>query len=366
MIQRERVVEEKADYFLLLFLILVFLSFIPALINGVNMFYWFRELIPFLSFILFFLVITEVKNEKHILYIILSIFAVSASFAINNILTYLKLLADVRYFWEILSSRQVVGEINFTSSLILGLCLLISPIPKKYKLIIIPFVLIMGLSLALTFSRGYWIAFILATFILFIISKKREKISLFLYGVIFAVILFLFVSLYFGGLSGFVGISFLKRFPSINDIFTDISFLNRISEMKGLLKSIKYYFVSGAGLGARFDYFDIIFYRNFNTWYSHNAFLYLLFKLGLPSLISFLCFYFIVIKYGFSLIKTSTNVILNNIAKGTVALLISMFFLSVSSPQFFQKDSVLIITLLSGLVRNFHKKYCKVKLEQKD
>jgi hypothetical protein len=198
MIQRERVVEEKADYFLLLFLILVFLSFIPALINGVNMFYWFRELIPFLSFILFFLVITEVKNEKHILYVILSIFAVSASFAINNILTYLKLLADVRYFWEILSSRQVVGEINFTSSLILGLCLLISPIPKKYKLIIIPFVLIMGLSLALTFSRGYWIAFILATFILFIISNNREKISLFLYGVIFAVILFLFVSLYFG------------------------------------------------------------------------------------------------------------------------------------------------------------------------
>ena len=220
---------------------------------------------------------------------------------------------------------------------------------------------VMGLSLALTFSRGYWIAFILATFILFIIANKKEKISLLLYGVIFTVILFLFASLYFGGLSGFVGISFLKRFPSINDIFTDISFLNRISEMKGLLESVKYYFVSGAGLGARFDYLDIIFYKNVNAWYSHNAFLYLLFKLGLAGLISFLCFYFIIIKYGFSVIRTSNNGILNSIAKGTLALLIAMFFLSVSSPQFFQKDSVLIITLLSGLVRNYHKKYCKVK-----
>ena len=113
----------------------------------------------------------------------------------------------------------------------------------------------------------------------------------------------------------------------------------------------------------RTSVFDIIDNVTVNTWYSHNAFLYFIYKLGLPGLITFLLFYFSIIKYGIEFIKTESNAIENPAAKGTVALFIAMFFLSISSPQFYQKDSILIIALLGGLIRNFHERYYTRKIE---
>ncbi len=361
MVRKVHIIKEKSDYFLITFIAIAFLSFFPALISRLNMIHWFRELIPFITFFLYFMVKTEVKNKRDIVFILLSLFSVSLYFSVSNIINFGKLLSNIQYFWEIASSRQVLSEIFFTMSLILGLSFLFSSIPKKIKPFLIIFIMITSVSLALTFSRGYWIASIFGTFVLFILANKEEKLNFLKYLGVFTFISVTFVSFYFGNLTEFVGISLMERFPSLKDIFSDISILNRLSETKGIFQSIKYYFIAGAGLGAKFKYFNIIDYETVNTWYSHNAFLYLLFKLGIPGLIIYLLFYFSIIRYCIFFLRIKSNTIENSIAKGTAALLISMFFLSVSSPQFYQKDSVLIVAVLGGLIVNFRERYKLLK-----
>ena len=93
---------------------------------------------------------------------------------------------------------------------------------------------------------------------------------------------------------------------TISDVFNDISFVNRLEEAKQVFSLYIMNPFMGYGLGSTYSFHNIILEKSVETWYVHNAFLYILYKIGFFGLISFLLFYYSIMK------KAYQNYILQN------------------------------------------------------
>ena len=160
----------------------------------------------------------------------------------------------------------------------------------------------------------------------------------------------------FGNIGTFLFQAIGERFASIGKTTKDVSFLNRIIESKAIIEYIKSNPIWGFGLGSTYRFNSLI-PREMPTWYVHNGYLFILFKLGIPGLISLLMFIFISIYNGYRCIRKEKDDFIRGIVIGFVACLIAMLPLTLSSPQFIQKNSLLIISLGTGIIETVRRKH---------
>ncbi len=349
----------KTEFWLMFFLSTCFFSVIPAVIYSSSLLKWTRELIPFLTLFLFF-PLQAYSKPKHIQFLLIPLFIISFVVSIQNIYLYKTAMSDIKFAWEVLSSRETANEPLLFVSVILSVGFFNYFNKKSLKILSIASILLFGISLFLTFTRGYWIATILALSVIYILSNKNIKKKLLLQFAIIGFIAVFSLQFFFSNIGEILVETIVSRFTSVGTALTDVSFQNRIVESKAVLELVKNNPIMGYGLGKTYIFNPII-PREMPTWYVHNAYLFLWFKLGFLGLASFLIFYFTILIHGFHLsIKNKTNnftIIINSMN----ACLISMLLVSITSPQFIQKDSMLIITLFAAIIEFFYQR----NLEQK-
>ncbi|KKM13018.1 hypothetical protein SY88_00130 [Clostridiales bacterium PH28_bin88] len=151
-----------------------------------------------------------------------------------------------------------------------------------------------SIALVISYTRTYWLATVLTSFITFLVFISRRMISwkriLQLGSIILLITILLMV------LSPSLILFATERFEGIFSAASDLSFLDRIEELKGIWTSSMQNPVQilfGHGLGAKFVFYSVNpFSWNQVGWiendYSHNYYAYTFYATGIVGLLLFL------------------------------------------------------------------------------
>lgn len=353
--QHEKIINTKVDLWLVIFLMSCILSLIPAILFNASLLKWFRELVPFLILFLFFPIV-DLVERKEINLIILCLFFLGYYIAISNLIFYKSSIESAEKAWQLLAFRQTANEPVLFTLLTISICLIIYLKSKLIKFIMVLSAGLFGIALFATFSRGYWLAAIISLLCVALFSPKAEKLKITGYMLVLTVITLIFIEIFFGNIGGFILKAVAERFESLGETSKDISLLNRIIESKAVIGYIKSNPILGYGLGATYKFKSLI-PREMPTWYVHNGFLFLFLKLGLLGTFSFLMFYLLSIYNGYVCIKKVDSNFIKAILVGIISCLIAILPLSLSSPQFIQKDSLLVIVIGTGMIETIRKEW---------
>ncbi len=349
-IRGEKIVRTKFDLLLLTFTTVCVLSVVLTLLNEFSVIKWFRELIVFMTYLLYFPLREAIRSKRDLLLIVWAFLVLALFIAVNNLIQYKTSVAVATYFWEITGGRRTANEPLFFTSIVVGSAVIFHIESRRLRFILTLLILFFLTALIVTFSRGYWLGTIIGLSVIFMFVPWTVKRRLLMYAAIFLLLFTVVVFLLFGDLGDSILRAVEYRMLSVGSAGRGISTLNRVIEVEAIFSKIKSNPILGYGLGATFPSFNL--FKEFHsvTDYSHNAFLYIWFKLGLIGFFTFFGAYALMIKEGIQLMRKKSAFPLASLALGIVGILIAMLFISFSSPQFYAKDSVLIITLGWGII----------------
>ena len=144
------------------------------------------------------------------------------------------------------------------------------------------------------------------------------------------------------------------RLASIITATTDLSVRNRMVESAAAMDEILASPIWGYGLGYHFNFHPLIPYLT-PTWYVHNVYLYLWLKLGIFGLSAFLIWYGMVLYHAYLCVRRLSDPFLHPLVLGIMCIMIAMIPLSITSPQFIQKDSILFLALGTGIIERIYR-----------
>lgn len=346
--QEKSILEDTPDVVFVVFLILCTFSFVPAMLYTADPFKWFREYIVFIGFLLYF-PIREYCREHNYTILLLSFLVLAAYVAISNLNQYKLATAVAFYFWELVGYRQTASESLMMAIILVCTSLFLYTKSGSLKLLYLALVSFFGVSLILTFSRGYWIAIVLGFLLIFFLVEKSEKLRMFRYVAASTGVASFLVVFLFSDFPKFLFDAIYTRFLSVGNIVSDPSVQNRLHESTAVIAHIASNPIVGRGLGTLFRYQNVLLERTYEGWYVHNAYLFLWFKVGLFGLITFMASYLLRLRQNLEAFRKQHNPARRAMLLGCFAILAVMIPLSITSPQFYARDSVLIIAICWGI-----------------
>ena len=351
-----KIVENWAEFMFVLFLFFALMSIGWAYIDSFSVVKGVREFILFIPYLMIF-PMRDYVAEKGAQKIIWAFLIVCIVAAISSIVEYRSAIEVAKFFWQVGASRVRANAAIFLGSVIILYGFIAA---KKYNQVLVIAILSMTtIGLVMTFSRGYWIVAIMGIFILSVITKgnARKRVVIFtlisigsMAAIAFAIFPRMIIDLAEG---------LLVRFASSN--LSDISLQSRFSESLAVLQKIKLSPIIGYGLGAEFSFFDPITYQTATTWYIHNGYLWLIFKFGFVGSFLFLSF------YAYMYVKTvSTASRIGGADKimllSFVTLMTIMLIINLTSPQFYDRGGILVLSMMWGISAGVRKKESASKL----
>jgi len=343
-IQSKPILEDGTDWMFVLFLFFCIFSFVPAVLFAVSLTKWFRELVPFLTLLVFFPLRDSLKSKQDVRFVLLAVLGLSLIVAFRNLIHYGSAVRVAEMYWQITALRATSNEPLFFVPMVVAISIFLFSHSVRVKMAMALLFLIFGVVLVVTFSRGYWIATGFALIVFFVLVPPGIKMRSLIYLSILLGLSGTVIALFFGDFGKLIVKSVFERFLTIQSFFQDPSVRNRILEARALIRFVGENPVLGYGLGKNYEFISIL-PREMPTAYIHNAFLFLLFKVGLAGFIFFVLFYGAMILKGLRTFWMQQDVFLKAVLVGITSCLIAMLPLSFSSPQFYQKDSVLLITV---------------------
>jgi O-antigen ligase len=339
--------------FLALTLFLPYAS-ILGILNGADIYAAVGELTYFSAVFIYFALRTYISNtqfQKGVLFLLLLLIAYVI---IRNAYNYQQIIIQAYAQWQIENARVASTEVLLLLCASLGTASFV--VSDKFKFDVAALILtgIGILSLILTQSRGYWIAFAFSFILIFLFVSRRKKVKMVTYfSVLFILIIgaaMFFFPLYFD----LVYYAIVERLNSIaTSAKVDISVLERIDESSRVLSKIVVNPVVGYGLGTeylKFIFFDRV---NITTSYIHNGYLAAWYKFGLPGLILLLSICVMILRSSISIFKTTPHWYHRILSLTIIGTISGMLLVNNTSPQFLSTDSYLLFTLMGVYCSHF-------------
>jgi O-antigen ligase len=344
-VKRQKLLSVPGDRLLLIFLMLAAFSIVPAAAGGNKLFLWVREFVVFAALLFYFPLREALATAKGRKIVYGAFLLVSLAIAMKNLYEYRSGTAVAMYVWQLLGARQTANEPLFMAVILAALAVWMTSSKRWAQvacLFIVPF---FSLSLIFTFSRGYWLGTLLGAMVLLLLGNRQEKRKLLLFVAIVAlaavgVIVVVFSDIFLALLS-----MVARRFFSATTAASDRSLANRLVEAGVVWDLIMRNPIIGAGLGAEYSYYHLLRSSTQKTLFVHNGYLYLWFKLGIFGLLVFLGTFLAKISQGVRIIRERNVLFRNPFVLASTAILIAMLQVSFTSPQFYARDSVLIICI---------------------
>ena len=349
LIYGKKIINNTSELYLFLFLIIVVFSIIISLFQNVSLFIWFRKFIPFLIYFLYFPLVENLRSKKELNIILLTLLITISIIGLNSLTDYAASLSSAQKLWQIMASREVYNEPYFYSGLVLLTGMMFFSKKLYFNVIFLIFIPFFVILLAISFSRGYWLAAFISLIIMFYFLplKKKLLISIILFSILLITIIF--SKYYFGNIFDILVSQLDERLFTLGKLARDSSVIERINESKELIKYLKINPFVGFGLGKEYS-FLVYSWRTIPTDYVHNAFLSLWFKFGIFGLLVYLIFYISMIIKSHHSFKCLTSNKYKGLYLGIFCVFIGMLPLSISSPQFTQNNSILLIVIFSSIV----------------
>lgn len=334
-------------------LFLFFILILPAysllgLLNGANAYNALGELTYFAGIFTYFAFKNYFHNELFKNSILCLLGLVLLYVMVRNAYYYQQIILQAYMPWQLEKARVASNEVFILLALVFSTVAVL--LVKNYFSKLILFTIFIGAfaSLILTQSRGYWIAYTFSVLIIFFYTERRYKKNIVLYFILIFGTGIVISNLFFPDYFELITTALIERFKSIgSSTQIDISVLERIDETKRVFSKIVINPIVGYGFGV--EYIKYIFFERIHvaTSYVHNGYLAAWYKLGLPGLFLFLSIYFYTIKNCYFIYKKHFVVLHKIISLSIIATLFAMLLVNITSPQFLQFDSILLMTLFA-------------------
>lgn len=343
----------------LFFISTIIISLIPAMINGVEISLYIRRAFPF--FLLFSFVptfnIIEIKKES-INTLLLVIIVVCLYDALKVLFPLYRNLNQIYLIMNLEDIRIAGNGVLQVSFPIILISLLLSTRKKVTKIVLKVFLFLSLSSLILSFTRSYWLGFFSALFLLIVILKREDKAKLIkiLFSQLVLFIFTFFILLIFKFDLATKILSWLKdRIFSITQLTFLPTFIGRVDELETLLEYIPKSPIYGFGLGATYNFYNLspfawggVGYKD--LFYSHNFYAYHLFATGILGLLCFFLFIVTPIKVGILTYSTKKTQTLTLLAVFLSSIIFGTLFTSLTSPQFVDATSNIVIGVYIGII----------------
>lgn len=342
-VKREKLVLVNGDSALLLFMFFMLGTALVAVANETKPILWFREFLIFLVYLLYFPLREALRSTSGRKLVYGAFFLLALTIAVQKIINYRTTVALASYMWELLGARQAANEPLFVAMVIASIAVWMTTENRWKGVMALTVMSFFLMVLVLTFSRGYWVGTAVGAVVLFVLGKRQERkrlLGLGMIGVLAATAISLIV---FQDVAQALLTTVFKRVFSTATV--DRSFLNRIREAEVVWGWIMVNPIAGFGLGAEFSYYHILRHSTQTTPYVHNAYLFLWFKFGLVGLLLFMTAFLSKAWLGVKLSQRLMQGIPRASVLASAAILLAMVQISFTSPQFYTRDSVLIIGL---------------------
>ena len=344
-VKREVINVASGDLWFMIFLALALATFITAIVSQNNIFLWTREFLMLAGFLFYFPVREVMKEQRGRKVVLGAFFLIALIVAAKNLYRYRSGALIATFMWELLGARQAVNEPLFFAVIIFAVAAWMTTARRWVQTTCLVVIVFFSLSLILTFSRGYWLGTLVGVVVLFLLGKREERKRLGFLGLIagvggIGVLFFVFRQIFYDLMLTIVG-----RFFTSAIAFEDKSVLNRVAESRAVWDLISKNPIAGAGLGAEVTFFHIMRRSTQHTYYIHNAYLYLWFKFGIVGLLVFLTSFGAKIRQGILRLRDVGDEVQRASVMAAVAILAAMLEITITSPQFYARDSILIIAI---------------------
>lgn len=291
---------------------------------------------------------TNEKKLKALGWLILSIWA---GFIVVNLVQYQTKIANAVYLYETGRSQIDIG----IPSLLLFIFVALSSIEtnKLRRRLYFGAVLFSLIPILISLYRTIWLTDILLLLILPFMFKGIERKRTFKFLISLTAmmaILVTFASLFFPFI-GLLFLSYFNRFLYSSKITVDPSLVNRYIEWRIIWEYIRANIIAGYGYGA--EYLDYIWITGTHIWfgYSHNSFLFLLFKSGIIGFIFLATAYIGILWKAWKLSKNTQLPDRDRaLLVGCICYLIALLFYGQTVNTLGQRDQLLWASVCFGYI----------------
>lgn len=336
------------DKLFLFFTLLLPAGSLLGLLNGANAYNAFGDLTYFAGIFIYFPFRNHYHNELFKKWAFFLFGLVLLYVMIRNAYYYQQIILQAYMPWQLENARIASNEVLILLAVVF--CTVSVLLIKNYTAKIALLIIFIGAvaSLILTQSRGYWIAYATSLLVIFFSTERKNKRTIFLYFIFISGAGIILSNLFFPDYFELVATALIERFKSIgSSTQIDISVLERIDETKRVFSKILYNPIVGYGFGV--EYVKYIFFERIHvaTSYVHNGYLAAWYKLGLPGIFLFISIYYYTIRNSYFIYKKHSVVLHRIISLSIIATLFAMLLVNITSPQFLQFDSILLMTLFA-------------------
>ena len=344
--RQERIVRTVPETGIVVFLLLCLTSVLLAAAQNTSLTSWFRKLFPLLGYLLYFPIVDTIKGSRQLKLMVVCFLLLGLSIGIRNFVFFKNVAASIRYAFQVGGARQNFCEPFFLTIFVVAYSISLYVKSKLQRISYTALAILSFIILIFTLSRGYWIASVVCIAALFILLPLRKKMSLVLHFALIGSVMIVFIDVVLGAPAVW---GIVERILSIGQVGRDVAMQERFYETKAVLALIKANPFTGYGLGATYSYRSLV-HHAMPVWYIHNAYLYLMFTLGTVGLVAYLVFYIGMLRRGLALLRRRLNRFQRGLVQGIACVFIGMLAVSITSPQFAQKTSILVIVLGSAII----------------
>ncbi|HEX7069844.1 MAG TPA: O-antigen ligase family protein [Rhodothermales bacterium] len=270
--------------------------------------------------------------------------------AVRNLLVYQAILSEASQLWQVARNRVITNDGLLMVSALTMLVALLFTERWMARIAMLGVFLVVFAGLILTQSRGFWVGFLVGSFVLLVALKRRHRIRLITFVSVSAAVAVLvgfaffkdYMLLIIGGLGA--------RFGTLQTAVTeDVSLVNRFIESGAVLEKIYRNPIAGYGMGVPFRMYDMTFTATREDTFIHNGYISVWYRFGLWGLGCLL------VVYGATVLRAARSLrgnieVLTRIC-GTAALvaLVAYSLPAITSNPFHLNDGLFIYGVLFGM-----------------
>jgi O-antigen ligase len=269
---------------------------------------------------------------------------------VRGIVTVRSSILDVAYLWQV--GRTHLDETLPGFLALVATSVLMSIRRLRTVLVSGGLFLFASIGIIVTFSRGLYVSTLVSLAVVLLLGSINEfrkgSKRLLLTGTVAIVGM---IPVYFSNrLIRLVLIRYGLRFLSTpGSLKSDLSLLNRYAEYRDVWQAIQHSALFGYGFGARFRTFQIIDHTHHWATFTHNSYLHMAFKTGIPGFLLFFLAYFVFLYKGFMLTRSDKlSPITLIITRASVAYLVLILIYALTAPIVNSKTDMVWIGLIWG------------------
>jgi O-antigen ligase len=315
--------------------------------------------------LIYFVLRDQIVDDKIIRNIVIILVIMMLFVAFRNIRNYQQILIEAVMSWQVQKARVAKNEVF----LMLGAVGFF--IMQAYQTKWIPRLFYLGLfgflfaGLILTQSRGYWLAFLVAMIVFFIVSDPRARVRALVTSLILGVFAVTIAFTYYYSATMIVVENLAYRFSLTGGAKLDSSLLERVYETQTVWELVKANPLAGYGFGYTYQRYGLIAGYWIQTSYLHNGYLAMWFKMGFFGMLAAIGYLVMTARTGFRVFRSAESLLPRIVGLIILCQISGMMVVNITSPQFLGFDSMLLLAVMGAVAASLADRHLKEDFTQR-